>query len=157
MNSSTKIFALTSEFEFLQLAKLYGKIAKSAENCHFNWNQKTALEEIKRAQNLVVQEDGMFVAFITYRDYGDRIEISALGSEPYFRNKGYSQMLLKELKICATKQMQPIWLEVHAENNVAMQLYQSCGFTAVQRRKGYYLDHGDAIVMTWTDGSNIQS
>ena len=153
MNLLSNTVTLTLDSEFIQLSKLYDKIASSVDLPYFNWNQETALEEIRKAENLVVAIDGSIRSFITYRNYPDRFEISALGSDPDYLKMGYAQHLLETLKKCATAQKKPVWLEVHAENLKALKLYQSNGFSAVQRRKTYYSDQGDAVVMTWTDGS----
>ena len=154
MNSSSNIVTQVNEKDFVQLANLYGKIACSVELPYFNWNKESALQEIKKAESLVIVADGFIRAFITYRNYDDRFEISALGTDPGFLKKGYAQDLLETLKKCAIMQKKPIWLEVHAKNLKAVQLYQTREFVVVHRRKGYYSDLGDALVMTWTDGSS---
>jgi ribosomal protein S18 acetylase RimI-like enzyme len=41
------------------------------------------------------------------------------------------------------------WLEVRADNEGARALYASLGWTSAGRRRGYYDDGTDAIVMRW--------
>lgn len=153
MNLLSSVVLIQNEDQFLQLAKLYGKINAAGPQAYFNWNQQTALDEIRAAANLAAMSEGHIKSFITYRNYDDRLEVSALGTDPDLQHLGYGQLLLKELKKCATGQKKPIWLEVHEHNIKALRLYQSGGFMVVNRRKSYYSDLADAFVMTWTDGS----
>ena len=154
MNSQTELRKPVSKDELLKLSRLYEKIASATKSSFFNWNQLSALEEISKAENWIYWSLDAPLAFVTFRIYPDRLEISALGTDPEKRQKGHAKACLNQLKLCATAQRLPIWLEVHAENVAALDFYKCRGFVLVHRRKDYYADRGDALVMTWTDGSS---
>ena len=48
-------------------------------------------------------------------------------------------------------QSHSLWLDVHAENFPAVELYKKSGFTEIYQRKGYYqTPTGDAVLMKKT-------
>lgn len=59
------------------------------------------------------------------------------------------QQKLQELSGCDSQAR--IFLEVAENNRPARRLYEKTGFESVGRRKNYYPDHQDAIVMCWTE------
>jgi ribosomal-protein-alanine N-acetyltransferase len=73
-------------------------------------------------------------------------EIFRVAVLPEFRRTGIASEILMEFeKICAGGDS--IFLEVNATNAPAVGLYSKMGFETVGRRKGYYSDGNDAILM----------
>lgn len=94
--------------------------------------------------------EGRLVAFIFYRHLGLAAEILSLAVHPDFRRQGHLKKLFQELikSLKSQAQVAEIWLEVHVLNAPAIQLYQTLGFTQQGRRKSYYPDGGDALLMS---------
>ncbi|MBC7464761.1 MAG: GNAT family N-acetyltransferase [Bdellovibrio sp.] len=139
--------------DFENLAELYETIASTISNkAFFNWNQKKAEEEIAIAKTFLMKDemDGSIQAFVTYRDYQDRYEISAIGTNPKHLKMGFAQKVLTALQANAAQRRLAIWLEVHENNQTAINLYLKNGFKVLNTRKRYYPDGGDALVMQFT-------
>ncbi len=74
------------------------------------------------------------------------IEIIFVGQD--FRRKGFASQLF----VCAQEQIQKaskekIFLEVRSSNLGAINLYSKLGFEKISKRKKYYYDGEDALVM----------
>ena len=149
LNPNSEVI-LSQPEDFQSLAILYQAIADSVSNkAFFNWSEKTALEEMRLAKTLILKDpvQQSIKAFVTYRDYDDRFEISAIGSNPKHLKKGYAQNVLQALQANAAQRRLAIWLEVHENNQTAVNLYLKNGFTVLNSRKRYYPDGGHALVM----------
>ena len=139
---------LSEDYE--SLASLYQSIAKLVVNrAFFNWSYETALSEFKEGQSLIIKDQSInqVVSFVTFRNYPDRVEISAVGTNPKYLNQGLAGQLLVELKKNAAQRGLAIWLEVHENNISATKLYLKNGFKVLNTRKSYYSDGGNALVM----------
>ena len=65
-----------------------------------------------------------------------------------YRRQGIATLLLNHiLNICKEKEINTIHLEVNEENFSAISLYQKLGFKECGRRKQYYDNTYDAILM----------
>ena len=157
MNFRSEVYQLSHDADFLKLSFLYKEIAVGSAKAQFNWDQRSALEEIRAAKNLVFQSDDVLRAFISFRVFSDRIEITSLGTKPNFRNQGLGKIMINQLKIYAAEHGFSLWLEVHEGNQTALNLYIKMGFKLFHRRKRYYSDGADAIVMHFRIKSHIQS
>lgn len=78
---------------------------------------------------------------ITY-DNVDSLDIFEIAVDKNFRKKGIASKLLNRIN-----DERKILLEVSEKNRVAINLYKKNGFKMISRRKNYYLDGSDAIVM----------
>jgi [ribosomal protein S18]-alanine N-acetyltransferase len=80
---------------------------------------------------------------------GDQGDIQTLAVEPAHRGGGLGRMLLEALLHEArARGIREVFLEVRADNEAAIGLYESSGFQSIDRRVGYYQPDGvDAIVM----------
>jgi ribosomal-protein-alanine N-acetyltransferase len=81
--------------------------------------------------------------------FGDEIHLGTLVTHPAVRQKGIGEFLLvniinRSLALSA----KCITLEVRPSNRSARALYTKYGFEVVGRRKKYYHDREDAIIMT---------
>ncbi len=75
-------------------------------------------------------------------------EILNLFVEERYRQLGIGKKLVERvLEICETEQIEQLTLEVRESNTVARSLYEQMGFEVVTKRKQYYSDGEDALLM----------
>jgi len=78
----------------------------------------------------------------------EEAHITLLAIAPQFRHQGLGKYLLKSLLQNATqKRLERATLEVRASNLAAIHLYQQFGFQVAGRRKRYYPDQEDALIL----------
>lgn len=109
-----------------------------------------------RIQELPEEEDGSdsygFSGFIICRVLlqDETIDLLRIGVDPAMRRQGKGRELIESSIREAGKFMgRPMFmiLEVSSTNETAMGLYGSLGFEVIHRRKGYYRDGSDALIM----------
>jgi len=82
----------------------------------------------------------------------DEAHICTLAVKPEWRGKGLGELILYSLLELALRLGAKIAsLEVRVSNKVAQNLYRKYGFEEVGKRKGYYSDGEDALIMTAFD------
>jgi len=82
--------------------------------------------------------DGEPAGFALCRIVADEAELLLLAVAAPFRRKGVASALIERSRsIASERKAFRIFLEVR-HGNPAMQLYQSCGFTVIGCRTGYY-------------------
>jgi ribosomal-protein-alanine N-acetyltransferase len=88
------------------------------------------------------------VGFIMAWLVEDELHISNLAVAPEMRRCGIAAALLEE-SISSGAGMGAVWcqLEVRASNSPARELYKRLGFKPLGKRKGYYCNGEDALVM----------
>lgn len=80
----------------------------------------------------------------------DEAELLTLGVLPEARRQGVGRRLLDELAPEAVRRgAVRLLLEVSLGNVAARALYEAMGFVAVGRRRRYYPDGTDALVLAW--------
>ena len=100
------------------------------------------LVAVEEDTNRVVGYAGMWLMV-------DMANITNVAVHPDWRRLGMArQMLTLLMKIAEEQGLEGITLEVRASNHSAQALYAALGFTALGRRKGYYQDREDAVIMT---------
>ncbi len=98
------------------------------------WSEKNLIDCYHSYQHLGAFLNGQLIAFVIYRLIADEGEIIHIVCDKKQQGNGNTI----------------IWhLEVRASNNKAIQLYQRLGFTEVGRRKNYYQDKEDAVLMCY--------
>ena len=100
---------------------------------------------------------GIFALFdprggmIMARVAADEAEILTLAVHPDARRQGLARALLAEAaRHAAAHGATALFLEVALRNTAARALYTGAGFTEVGRRRRYYADGDDALVMRLT-------
>lgn len=136
---------VATENDFKAIAEIYDQLSGT----HFNWNFEKAFDELKQAKTVIIKQQEKVAAFLTFRDYSDRFEISAIGTDAAFLRQGLALKLLSWLAANAAQQKLSIWLEVHENNQTALNLYLKFGFKVLNSRKRYYSDGGNALVMQY--------
>ena len=99
---------------------------------------------------LAVTEDDRIIGYAGLQVVLDEGYIDNVAVDPEHRRQGVASDLLDAMIGQAQRRkLRFLSLEVRAGNEGAIALYASFGFTAVGRRKGYYLrPPEDAIIMT---------
>ncbi len=78
----------------------------------------------------------------------DDAELLTLGVLPRARRRGVGGLLLRELvDEAAARGARSLFLEVSVANGPALALYRAAGFAEVGRRRRYYPDGTDALVL----------
>lgn len=117
-------------------------------SAQFLWSLQALKSEARSAQAFTQRSpDGRLQAFLLWRDLPDALEIQALASDPDLHRQGHMSQLLRAF-IAEHQKGRPIWLEVHAENLGARNLYEKFHFLEQGRRPRYYRDGGDALICT---------
>ncbi len=86
---------------------------------------------------------------IMIRRAGDEAEILTLAVVPERRQQGVGRALLTAATEAARRHgAEKLFLEVSTRNPAARGLYQAAGFVQVGRRRAYYADGSDALVLS---------
>ncbi len=116
------------------------------------WTRKmfeSELENMISAFLVGVDESGAAVCFGGMWLIADIAEITNIAVDPDFRRLGLGQRTLSLLcGICRERGVSQMNLEVRDGNDAAIGLYEKFGFEPVGRRKKYYDNKFDAILMT---------
>jgi ribosomal-protein-alanine N-acetyltransferase len=96
----------------------------------------------------LIEEGG---GLVLIRRAADEAEILTLGTEPTRRRQGVARRLLTAaLEWAATSGATQVFLEVAESNAAARALYGAVGFKPCGRRRSYYGDGADALILRLT-------
>ncbi len=96
----------------------------------------------------IAEAHGAPTGFVLVRTVLDEAEILALAVSAAFRRNGIGRRLLVEAATLAGRYgAEKVFLEVAAGNLAARNLYESQGFRKAGRRKAYYADGQDALLL----------
>lgn len=111
-----------------------------------SWDE-TAFDSFLRDPSTFALIAGEGDAFILVRVAADESEILSLGTRPDVRRRGLARVLVRAAAIEAHRRAaERMFLEVAADNEAALTLYQFAGFRPVGHRPGYYANADGAIV-----------
>jgi ribosomal-protein-alanine N-acetyltransferase len=86
-------------------------------------------------------------AYAAFRHAVGEAELLRVGVAPGFRRRGFARALLVEgLERLREAEVQVCFLEVRVDNQSAIYLYESLGFSCTGLRRGYYRDGADALI-----------
>jgi len=109
---------------------------------------KQELLEKNRKYIVAKSEEGEILGFAGILINIDCAEIMNIVVKKSSRKKGIGQQLLNRLiELVKESERTIIYLEVNSNNEPAIQLYQKNGFTEIGRRKKYYHQTDDAILL----------
>ena len=110
------------------------------------WSPASVREEMAAAsrQCFVAVEAGEIYGYVVVRDAGDVADLQRIAVTPDMRRRGLAAQLLRR---CDVSAYDHTLLEVRADNAVAIAFYLSEGFSEITRRRAYYADGTDAVVM----------
>ncbi len=117
-------------------------VAKIEKLCFSSpWSEKS-LELLTRdgiGVGMVTKQDGEVCAYGGMLCVLDEGQITNIATHPDFRRQGYARAVLEALiKYAKNNKLVSITLEVRESNKAAINLYTSCGFTVVGKRKNFY-------------------
>ena len=139
-------------FELIPTGKNHiESIAELEKMCFSVPESKKSLEESLQsdmALYFTAFSDGAFVGYITSYVSFDTADILSIAVAEEHRRKGFGRMImLGFIGECKKRGIARITLEVRQSNSAAKGLYESIGFFAVGKRKGYYtLPKEDAVL-----------
>lgn len=91
---------------------------------------------------------GEIVGFAVWQGILDEMELHLIATAPQHRRQGVATALLAHLfQAACNRAAQRILLEVRAGNVGAQALYRQHGFHEIGRRKRYYQNQEDAVLM----------
>ena len=133
-------------------------LATEAASFAVPWSRDHFLHEMRSPLSfpLVAEDgDGGIAGFICPMQVLDEGQILNLAVAPACRGKGVGKSLVEHaLRTFRLQGALFVGLEVRPSNTVAFHLYSRCGFVAEGRRKGYYENGEDAILMTCKTGNH---
>jgi len=92
--------------------------------------------------------DGKLVGFLEVSKALNEAEVYIIVIDPLYQGKGLGTLFLsKVLQELKETGVDKVFLEVSTKNNRAINLYTKLGFMEIFRRKSYYKDGSDAIIM----------
>lgn len=108
------------------------------------------LAEVPRTRYYIVAESAgaEIVGYAGLFAARDQADIQTIGVRPDYQRTGLGRRLLDAL-VAETRRRgcREVFLEVRAENQAAIALYERAGFEMTGRRRGYYGPGADAITM----------
>ena len=111
-----------------------------------SWTEKD-FSELKKSGAEIIMSDN---SFLVYRPAADEVEILTIGVLPDLRRTLIATALLNVMENEVKKSgARAIFLEVAADNDAALSLYEKNGYTRIGIRPEYY-DGTDAITMRKT-------
>jgi ribosomal-protein-alanine N-acetyltransferase len=100
-----------------------------------------------------VREPKALAGFVIGQIAADQAEILSIGVAPEWQRRGIARQMVEGLIRAARRaEVERLFLEVAADNETAVRLYEGLGFAVVARRKSYYARTGgqavDALVFS---------
>jgi ribosomal-protein-alanine N-acetyltransferase len=127
------------------------------------WSRELFVDELDHpfSYYLVAEGDAEIVGYAGLRAApaeAEQGDIQTLAVVPEHRGHGLGRKLLGQLMDEAqSRGVKALFLEVRADNPVALALYRSVGFHEIDRRHGYYQPDGvDAVVMVRAEGMDVE-
>lgn len=128
---------------------------KTIEDNSFNWFERFPeslflyyIRKLKDGFFVELEPSGAIVGYailVKTKQYAYIFSIAVL---PKNRKQGYGELLLKFLATrCTEKHIPKIRLDVKVDNNAAIELYKKLGYIEVKKKKNYYGDGLDALMM----------
>jgi len=113
------------------------------------WPKKSFKIEIRQkniSYPFIVEEKNEIVGYIICWYYLDELHIGNIAVIPDRQRQGIGKFMLDKV-IKYFTDYNKAFLEVRESNKKAINLYMTCGFDAIYRRKAYYPNGEDALVM----------
>ena len=114
------------------------------------WSEASVAAELTGPdrQAVVAVEDGTLVGYVVTLQGPDVVDLQRIGVDPRRRRRGTATALLDAvLSRTGHTGADRMLLEVSAGNAAALAFYAAAGFVEIDRRRRYYRDGSDAVVM----------
>ena len=115
------------------------------------WNENIFRQELQneKSEYIVARLNNEIVGFAGILISPVDIHITDIVVKKDKRNMKIGSNILEELiKLAETKERETLTLEVNEKNEIAQKLYLNYGFEKLGKRKKYYNNEDDAIIMT---------
>jgi ribosomal-protein-alanine N-acetyltransferase len=114
------------------------------------WSEAAVLDElVGPGRNAVVAVEGDEpVGYAVTMRAGDVLDLQRIGVAPAYQRRGVARALLDAVLEAATEEADRMLLEVSAHNAAALAFYDAADFVEIDRRRRYYRDGSDAVVMS---------
>ncbi len=116
------------------------------------WKKEYFASEVgapHRFNRVVRTSSGLLAGYVFCAFAGGEVHVNKIAVDPSLRRTGVARLLMQEvLAFSARIAAEEIYLEVRPSNLPARNFYELLGFREVGRRKEYYGDGEDAIVMS---------
>jgi ribosomal protein S18 acetylase RimI-like enzyme len=137
--------------DFLQFQKWAQAIERSS---FFNWTLSSLEDSFKKDICWGLWDENMILqSVVCFLNPSEPLELLWLATHPQAENLGLMGRLLKSALDDASRQASlpggQVILEVHEMNLKAIKLYLALGFTEFGRRKNYYKDGSQAVLMVF--------
>lgn len=110
------------------------------------WSEQLVREQLAADHRIVLVDDD--IAYGVVSALGDVADLDRVAVLPFARRRGLAGELLAQLiEASRGSGAERLLLEVAADNEAAIGLYQSYGFATISTRKAYYPGGIDALVM----------
>ena len=133
---------------------LSSDVDKIVELCEKNfadgWN-KSMLESAFNSGRFIcigIEEENKLIGLISCSTTDFDADIEGITIDKDFRRNGFAKALLGLLEVkLKEKNIEKVFLEVRESNVPAKKLYLSAGYNEINKRKKYYSDGEDAVIM----------
>lgn len=96
-------------------------------------------------------DDAPLPGYVLFHHVAGEAELLRLAVDPPERRRGIGRLLVEHgLERLRQANVRVCFLEVRMNNEPAIQLYKGLGFQRVGRRRGYYRDGADALILSLT-------
>ncbi|MBL7543588.1 MAG: GNAT family N-acetyltransferase [Bdellovibrionaceae bacterium] len=106
------------------------------------WTPESVQNELLSSKSLACFGGGELQSFVLYKEIGAVLEILLIFSR-WASNRAGDVVLQRLIDSCGHPS--EVWLEVHEDNQSAIQLYERHGFKKVGLRSRYYPDGKSAV------------
>lgn len=101
-----------------------------------------------RRHYVVAQDAETVLGYAGMAVTDDTADVMTVAVAPQARRRGVGRaMMLDLLRLAARGRVREVLLEVRADNDAALALYRSLGFTHLSRRRDYYGPGADGLLM----------
>ena len=114
------------------------------------WTVLDFYHEVYREDSIAIvgEIDGKVVAYACVWISFEEADVANIAVEKKFRGQGIGTKLFAEIiRRIKLRGVTAVTLEVRVSNVAAIKLYENFGLRSVGRRKGYYEDGEDALIM----------
>ena len=118
------------------------------------WSKNLFMEEMKNpfAYCFIIQIKGIsnhpVIGYICFRNIEDESELLNICVHPQYRQMGIAKKLMQfYIEFCGKRKIKTFYLEVNALNQPAIHLYHLFFYQSLGRRKKFYQEKFDALLM----------